>query len=995
MRDVTNQTETTGGGVEVAAQVAPVLLWTAGPDGACTFANQGWLAFTGRPLEATLGPGWREQVHPEDRERRQAALAGAVVAHEPFELEFRLRRHDGAWRWMLERAVPTAAGGGGGAVAGACFDITERREEERDLLRSREDLRLALAAGNMGTWVWDRDTGRVLRDPNLQALYGLAPDASDGSFDEWVSLVHPADRQRVLDEVERAMREGGTYQLEHRVIRPDGGVRWLERRGEVYFDEAGEVAGTRGLVVDVTGRRRGEEERARLLAAEQEARRAAERAAGRVARLQAVTAGLADARTVEDVAAVIVSEGAAGLAADSCALCLLTADGAHLEVVRQVGYDPTVVERFQTFALDAPLPASEALRRRETVVLRSLEERNTRFPVLAGTPSLNRSFAVVPLLSDGDPAGAVALGWHEERSFDEADAGFLTALGQQATQALDRARFHEAERRRAHRYGFLSEASRLLGSSLDHATALVELVRVAVPAVADSCSIHLLEDGSIRTAAEAHGGPAGAAVGQKLMGRSWCIGTSRLLEVATSAEALLVPRVDATHLREWADDEEHLSLMASLGTTAAMAVPLRSGDQTLGVVAVGTSAGGRPYGSDDLAFVEDLAARAAAAVANGRAHQARAAIAHTLQRSLLPPDVPLLPGLEVAARYRPVGPDVEVGGDFYDVFAAGGGRWGVMIGDVSGKGVPAASLTALARYTVRAAARGQASAAAVLDILNRTILDEGRDDERFCTVALALIDHDPGGIHMTLSCGGQPLPVLVDRDGAMRSLGRAGTAIGLFADPTLSDTSHPLRPGDSVVFYTDGVVEARSPEGAFGDGLLEATLASCAGRPAEDVARAVEQAVLDFGGGVQRDDLAVLVVRRPTEIFSERVVPGPPAVSRSRQRLREWLAPRLGGDTELAGDVVLVANELVTNAERAARGLVDLHVWLDDDRVVVDVADDGPGAALQVPPAVAPRVDATRGRGLHIVGRLADHCDLRSTSSGTLVRWVAHRERRR
>ena len=955
MRDVTNQTETTGGGVELAAQVAPVLLWTAGPDGACTSASEGWLAFTGRSLEATLGQGWREQVHPEDRERRQASLAGAVVADEPFELEFRLRRHDGAWRWMLERAVPHAAGGdGGGVVAGACFDITERWEEERDLLRSREDLRLALAAGNMGTWVWDRDTGRVLRDPNLQALYGLAPDASDGSFDEWVSLVHPADRQRVLDEVERAMREGGTYQLEHRVIRPDGGVRWLERRGEVYFDEAGEVAGTRGLVVDVTGRRRGEEERARLLAAEQEARRGAERAAGRVARLQAVTAGLADARTVEDVAAVIVSEGAAGLAADSCALCLLTADGAHLEVVRQVGYDPTVVERYQTFALDAPLPASEALRRRETVVLRSLEERNTRFPVLAGTPSLNRSFAVVPLLSDGEPAGAVALGWHEERPFDEADAGFLTALGQQATQALDRARFHEAERRRAHRYGFLSEASRLLGSSLDHATALVELVRVAVPAVADSCSIHLLEDGSIRTAAEAHGGPAGAAVGEKLMGRSWCIGTSRLLEVATSAEALLVPRVDATHLREWADDEEHLSLMASLGTTAAMAVPLRSGDQTLGVVAVGTSAGGRPYGSDDLAFVEDL-----------------------------------------AARYRPVGPDVEVGGDFYDVFAAGGGRWGVTIGDVSGKGVPAASLTALARYTVRAAARGQASAAAVLDILNRTILDEGGDDERFCTVALALIDHDPGGIHMTLSCGGQPLPVLVDRDGAMRSLGRAGTAVGLFADPTLSDTSHPLRPGDSVVFYTDGVVEARSPEGAFGDGLLEATLASCAGRPAEDVARAVEQAVLDFGGGVQRDDLAVLVVRRPTEVFSERVVPGPPAVSRSRQRLREWLAPRLGGDTELAGDVVLAANELVTNAERAARGLVDLHVWLDDDRVVVDVADDGPGAALQVPPAVAPPVDAIRGRGLHIVGRLADHCDLRSTSSGTLVRWVAHRERRR
>ncbi|MGH9282644.1 MAG: GAF domain-containing protein, partial [Acidimicrobiales bacterium] len=537
----------------------------------------------------------------------------------------------------------------------------------------------------------------VQRDPNLQALYGLPPEPSSGSYDEWVRLVHPEDRDRVVGEVERAVNESGTYELQHRVIRADGQVRWLERRGQVYFDEDGEVAGTRGLVIDITERKQAEEERARLLAAEQAARRGAELAARRVARLQAITAGLADARTVEDVAAVVVGQGVAGLDADSGALCLLTPDGSRLAVVRQAGYDQSSIDRYQTFGLDDPLPAAEAVRTGELILLASLEERDERFPALKDAPARNESFAVVPLFIDQRPAGAIALGWYARRSFDDADRGFLTTLGQQAAQALDRAQFHEAEGRRARRQAFLAEASRLLGSSLDYGAALAKVVRLAVPAVADSSSVHLLEDGELRTVAEWHG-EDGATLSARLAGRSWCMTNDQLREVVARSEVALVTRV-ADHLAAWADDGEHLALLDQVGIQSAMAVPLRSGDQTLGVVTLGTRSAERPYGSDDIAFVEDLAGRVAAAVANGRAHEARTAIAVTLQRSLLPPDVPMLPGLEVAARYRPMGPDIEVGGDFYDVFPAGAGRWGVVIGDVSGKGVPAASLTALARYT--------------------------------------------------------------------------------------------------------------------------------------------------------------------------------------------------------------------------------------------------------------------------------------------------------
>jgi PAS domain S-box-containing protein len=245
-----------------------VHLWTCGRDAVC-------VASDALPVRrAGLGrPGLRRwpppnAVHAGDAERRRSEHRRAMARAEPFELEYRVRDEDGGWRWMLERGVPTFdASGACTGLAGAAFDVTERRLAEAELRRSREDLRLALSAGNMGTWVWDRRSDRVVRDENLQRLYGLDPRPQAGGFDEWITLVHPDDRARLVDEVERSMAEGGTYELEHRIVRPDGEVRWLERRGEAYLDEAGHVAGTRGLVVDITERKRAEAERDRLLTA--------------------------------------------------------------------------------------------------------------------------------------------------------------------------------------------------------------------------------------------------------------------------------------------------------------------------------------------------------------------------------------------------------------------------------------------------------------------------------------------------------------------------------------------------------------------------------------------------------------------------------------------------------------------------------------------------------------------------------------------------------
>lgn len=983
-------------GYGILADRSPVLLWTIGPDGGDARFNATWLAFTGMTADQAGGNGWVTAVHPDDRGRRLETQREAAARGQPFEAEYRLRRHDGDWRWVLERGMPLG-GADGDTYVGACFDVTERRREEQDLLRSREDLRLALAAGNMGTWVWHRRSGWVTRDRTLREFYGLEDEPESGTFADWVALVHPEDRERVLAEVERAVAEGGTYVLEHRVIRPDGEVRWVARRGAVFLDDTGEVAGTRGLVVDVTGRKRDEDERNRLLVAEQEARLEAEQAAGRLARLQAVTAGLADARTPQDVADVIIVQGAAALGADSGALSLLLDDGERLEVIRHVGYDLITVDRYHPISLDARLPASEALRTGAPVLMRSLDERHERFPSLRAQPTRNVSFAVVPLVVGVRRFGVIALGWRAPQAFDTHDTGFLTALGQQAAQALDRARYHEAEHEQARRQGFLAEASRLLGSSSDYEWALAEVVRRAVPDVADAWAVHLIENGTLRTAAAAAvagDGDADADAGHDILAHlgddPMCFGRAALLDLAAGGHHLLLPRVEERHRRDWATDDRHHALLEQLGARSALAVPLRSRDADIGVLVVATGPSGRRLGPDDIPFVEDVAARAAAAIANNRSHQARATIAHTLQQSLLPPDVPVLPGLDVAARYRPHSDDVEVGGDFYDVFGAGEGRWGVVIGDVSGKGVPAASLTALARHTVRTASRRPVGPSDVLDVLNNAILDDG-PGERFCTVALVFLRYDERGVQFTLSSGGQPLPLLVDRDGDIRPVGRPGTAIGLFPGPSLTDVSTRLGPGETLVLYTDGVVEARSPSGKFADDLLETTLRAYAGRPAEVVADAIEHALIEFEGGRPRDDTAILVIRRPPEMFHEHFSPGPRAVPRARQRLRDWLGARLAGAPELAGDILMLTNELATNAARAARAAVDIHVTVTAEAVTVDVSDDGPGFGGRVLSLAEPPDDAVAGRGLHIVGRLTDESVVRSGSSGTLFRCTRYR----
>ena len=254
---------------------------------------------------------------------------------------------------------------------------------------------------------------------------------------------------------------------------------------------------------------------------------------------------------------------------------------------------------------------------------------------------------------------------------------------------------------------------------------------------------------------------------------------------------------------------------------------------------------------------ELLLARDAAQASEARARE----LAATLQASLIPPDPPAIDGLDVAAAYRPAGNGDEVGGDFYDVFENGRGDWGIVLGDVCGKGVEAATVTALVRYTVRAAAVRSRRPRTILGALNAALLRQGT--ERFATVVYARLRMEPGRTRITVGSGGHWLPLRITAGGEVAEIGRHGTVLGIIDDPGLDDITVELHPGDAVVFFTDGVVEARREDAQLGPEGISSLLETLRDAPAQEIAAAVVNAALGFQDGLPSDDIAVVVVRVP------------------------------------------------------------------------------------------------------------------------------------
>ncbi len=398
------------------------------------------------------------------------------------------------------------------------------------------------------------------------------------------------------------------------------------------------------------------------------------------------------------------------------------------------------------------------------------------------------------------------------------------------------------------------------GGSLEETLDIV--CEVLVPEVADFCMIDLIRDAGIERVAVRVGPGRSEETTAYLAGRRPSLPEPMETGVEeTPVQPRFFERVTETELVELAhDDGPDLELLRGLDMRSAITVALRARGKLTGALTLAVGWSGRRYRQEHADFARVLSGRVALTLENAglfsdleRSEGERSDIARTLQQGLLPPPLPHIPGWSVAASYRPAGAENEVGGDFYDAFPAAGG-WMLVVGDVTGRGARAASVTAQARYTLRTAAALTGDPLVALATLNRALLARG--DSALCSVAAMAISDNPRQ-PVRLAVAGHPPPLLIDGE-EIREITGEGPVLGAFLDATWALDTTVIEPGQHVVVVTDGIAEACGEGGRFGEERLRAELGG-ATSPVEIVQR-LEGALQGFTGGVLEDDVAILAL---------------------------------------------------------------------------------------------------------------------------------------
>jgi serine phosphatase RsbU (regulator of sigma subunit) len=418
------------------------------------------------------------------------------------------------------------------------------------------------------------------------------------------------------------------------------------------------------------------------------------------------------------------------------------------------------------------------------------------------------------------------------------------------------------DQNRAERHAaFLAEVSEVLASSLDYEQTLRNVAALAVPEIVDWCGVDLLDEGGERKlVAVAHVDPERIRLAEELRRyEPERLDPDRGLGlVFRTGTSLLYERVEDEMLVAAAIDARHLELLRTIGFRSVAIVPMRLGRRVLGAMTLVTAESRRVLDRFDVELAEQVAARAAVAIENSRLYSERSMIAHTLQQSLLPERLPEIPGYELASLYIPAGRSSDVGGDFYDVWQAKQ-IWLIVIGDVTGKGVQAATLTSLVRHTIRTASEFVSSPAALLALVDKTLKQQ--QDRSLCTALCIRLDGDQA----TIAAGGHPLPLYITASAAVIQAGAHGPILGAFADASWRDSRLALEPDSTLVTYTDGVTDAVGEDGTrYGLERLRALLARSHNHSASEVIHALRAALDAFQTRAHADDTAALVLHRPS-----------------------------------------------------------------------------------------------------------------------------------
>ncbi len=409
---------------------------------------------------------------------------------------------------------------------------------------------------------------------------------------------------------------------------------------------------------------------------------------------------------------------------------------------------------------------------------------------------------------------------------------------------------------------FLADTSTALSSSLDDHEVLRTIVELAVPRIADLCFVTSRDArGELAARALRHVDPGRSSIARRLAD-AWCAQAGEegpLAEVSRTGQPVRLTCRQET-IGDQGSAAADAALLRELRLDSTVIVPMSAAGRTIGAIVLGSEQGRRRLSPADLSLAVELGRRAGVALENARLYTERARIATALQQALLPEALPHIPGAELAARYAAAGELNEVGGDFYDVFQHFDGRWVLAIGDVCGKGPRAAAVTALVRHTLRAAAMSGQAPRVLLMSVHQALMSQpaGLD---MCTAGLILADVRPPEAHLTIVLAGHPHPLLVKPDGSVVRVGRPGTLLGVIDPPSIEQDEVRLRPGETIVLYTDGVSEAGAPGRQLGEsGLLEI----CAQAPRlslHELLTSIERAAIERTRGAARDDIALLALR--------------------------------------------------------------------------------------------------------------------------------------
>ncbi|GGX30610.1 hypothetical protein GCM10010353_52180 [Streptomyces chryseus] len=557
------------------------------------------------------------------------------------------------------------------------------------------------------------------------------------------------------------------------------------------------------------------------------------------------------------------------LDADSAFLLLATDDETELEVRATTGL-PSARQRF------ARVPVEAGTGRYGSARMPAVHDDLTAVP--GAVPLLNgtgmRSVVTVPLKVEGRLTGSLGVAAEAPGRYSNEEALRLQFAADRIALAVESARLGELERLRRGSLSFLVEASDLLAGTLDRDQTLALMAQMTVPTLATWCAVYTIADQSSE--------PYLSFVLHEDEER--IDGLKALLSKIDPPEPVPAPgaRVwnapaEAAHQAALRTSMRSLGLGSTphvgsgIGTTLATAaavggetvvLPLVARNRVIGMLTLGKPTDDH-FRQEILELAEDLSRRAALALDNSRLYSERMAISQSLQRSLLPPELPHVPNVEVEVIYRAAGEGNEVGGDFYDLFPIRDGAYGFAIGDVCGTGPEAAAVTGLARHALRLLAREGFGGPAVLERLNAAILDEGARS-RFLTLLYGeLWPQEDGGAILKVVCAGHPLPLRLRPDGSVEPAAEPQPLLGVMEDLELYEQTVTLDPGDVLLCVTDGVTERREGTRMLGDDGLADVLATCTGLTAGAVAARILRAVERFAAEPASDDMAILAMRVP------------------------------------------------------------------------------------------------------------------------------------